>query len=87
MRLRAKSAVLLFACAAAVLGLALLAHVVSSPLLRIGALMLAAVIVIAAAAAQFVILVCPNCKRLAILTPRGSWATPGLKCRFCHKSY
>jgi hypothetical protein len=40
------------------------------------------------AIAQFVILRCPHCKKLAIRTPRGAyvpWA--GSRCRYCGEEY
>ncbi len=38
--------------------------------------------------AQFILLRCPHCKRLAIKTPRGAYVPwTGTRCRYCRKEY
>ena len=88
MRMRTKALLLYSSAIVVSLGVAALLFFVLPPSVE-GLAGIAALASLACfGVAQFVVLVCPHCKVLAILTPRRTWSVwVGSKCRHCHRPY
>jgi hypothetical protein len=88
MRMQAKALILNSATVVGTLGIAVLLMGLLPPSAHAAAGIASLIVFFFFAIVQLAVLVCPNCKTSAVMTPNGS-ATPfvGTKCRYCGKAY
>lgn len=88
MRMRGKAALFYSTEVLALLGVSALLYLLL-PGSKSGLIAVVALIVFAIfGVAQFVVLVCPHCGALAILSDKNTWSiSVGSRCRHCHRDY